>query len=199
MAEIVLKNIKDLLQMRRSARLFGKKTDRKESNLEVTEEGAVAVQISISLLWARVCACWPLRLRKIYYTAYDCRSENRLFLASFISMESLLMMSHQKTEIIAMVFQKLCAVIQISDRLWQYGAYSELKRSTSYWREGPCSCRNILGITVNIFWIVSQRQFLVVSVSVAINAIVRDPKVLSLMDEPLKSWCKAEKSVYRDH
>lgn len=45
MAEIVLKNIKKIYpNEKKSKSLFGKKTEQKKSNLEVTEEGVVAVQ-----------------------------------------------------------------------------------------------------------------------------------------------------------
>ena len=45
MAEIVLKNIKKIYpNEKKNKSLFGKKTEQKKSNLEVTEEGVVAVQ-----------------------------------------------------------------------------------------------------------------------------------------------------------
>ena len=45
MAEIVLKNIKKIYPNEKKRKsLFGKKTEQKKSNLEVTEEGVVAVQ-----------------------------------------------------------------------------------------------------------------------------------------------------------
>ena len=45
MAEIVLKNIKKIYPNEKKHKtLFGKKTEQKKSNLEVTEEGVVAVQ-----------------------------------------------------------------------------------------------------------------------------------------------------------
>ena len=51
MAEIVLKNIKKIYpNEKKNKSLFGKKTEQKKSNLEVTEEGVVAVQ-DFNLKW----------------------------------------------------------------------------------------------------------------------------------------------------
>ena len=86
MAEIVLKNIKKIYpNEKKSKSLFGKKTEQKKSNLEVTEEGVVAVQD------------FNLTIKEHEFVVLV--GPSKIFLlASFILMESLSMMLHQKIE-----------------------------------------------------------------------------------------------------
>ncbi len=102
----------------------------------------------------------------------------------------LLMMSHQKTGDIAMVFK---AMRCNSNMTGIYNMYTTLLKKVDplqLTREGPCSCRNIRHHGIS--W--SCQHFLVVMPARRTGrAIVRDSKFFS-DGRAAESWCKAEKS-----